>query len=77
MIPQVPVRIRRVSPEAAALPLPAYATEGSAGMDLCAASDAVGVTASTCADVLYWSARLRWNPQTYFRIDSRLSRFAV
>ena len=41
MIPQVPVRIRRVSPEAAALPLPAYATEGSAGMDLCAASDAV------------------------------------
>jgi len=35
--PDVKVRITRVTPDAADIPLPAYATPGSAGMDLCAA----------------------------------------
>lgn len=35
----VVVRITRVEPHGVGIPLPAYATEGSAGMDLCAAVD--------------------------------------
>ena len=37
MSSNVPVQIARVSRSAADIPLPAYATEGSAGMDVCAA----------------------------------------
>jgi dUTP pyrophosphatase len=33
----VPIQITRVTQSAADIPLPAYATEGSAGMDICAA----------------------------------------
>jgi len=34
---EVPIQITRVTRSAADIPLPAYATEGSAGMDICAA----------------------------------------
>ena len=37
MTEQIQVKITRVHPDAADIPLPSYATEGSAGMDLCAA----------------------------------------
>jgi dUTP pyrophosphatase len=36
---QVTVRITRLNPSASDLPLPAYATEHAAGMDLCAACE--------------------------------------
>ncbi len=37
MSSDVPIQITRVTQSAADIPLPAYATEGSAGMDICAA----------------------------------------
>lgn len=37
MSSEVPIQITRVTRSAADIPLPAYATEGSAGMDICAA----------------------------------------
>lgn len=37
MLEQITVKISRVNPHGADLPLPHYATEGSAGMDVCAA----------------------------------------
>jgi dUTP pyrophosphatase len=36
---EVTVHITRVNPSSSDIPLPAYATEGSAGMDICAAVD--------------------------------------
>ncbi|RPI03358.1 MAG: dUTP diphosphatase [Ignavibacteriae bacterium] len=39
MTESLPVRILRLQPEKTDIPLPAYATVGSAGMDICAAVD--------------------------------------
>jgi dUTP pyrophosphatase len=35
-VEEIRIRIKRLRPSSAAIPLPAYMTEGSAGMDLCA-----------------------------------------
>ena len=39
MTKSLPARISRIHPEQTDIPLPAYATDGSAGMDICAAVD--------------------------------------